>query len=38
VVLEAPRVSADSLQHYINQGGMELVLLTTVRLRVARPA
>jgi murein DD-endopeptidase MepM/ murein hydrolase activator NlpD len=29
VVLEPPRVSADSLQHYINQGGMELVLLTT---------
>jgi len=28
VVLEPPRVSADSLQHYINQGGMELVTLT----------
>jgi murein DD-endopeptidase MepM/ murein hydrolase activator NlpD len=29
VVLEPPAVSADGLQHYINQGGMELVMLTT---------
>jgi hypothetical protein len=29
VVLEPPHVSADGLQHYINQGGMELVILTT---------
>jgi peptidase M23-like protein len=28
VVLSPPRVLADDLQHYINQGGMELVLLT----------
>ena len=28
VVLTAPRVMADGLQHYINQGGMELVVLT----------
>jgi murein DD-endopeptidase MepM/ murein hydrolase activator NlpD len=28
VVLAAPRVSADGLQHYINQGGMELVAFT----------
>jgi hypothetical protein len=28
VALEPPRVSADSLRHYINQGGMELVTLT----------
>jgi murein DD-endopeptidase MepM/ murein hydrolase activator NlpD len=28
VVLAPPRVSADDLQHYINQGGMELVILT----------
>jgi hypothetical protein len=30
VVLAPPRVSADSLQHYINQGGMELVTLTAL--------
>ena len=29
VALEPPRVSADSLQHYLDQGGMELVTLTT---------
>jgi hypothetical protein len=29
VALEPPRVSADSHQHYINQGGMELATLTT---------
>ena len=28
VVLAPPRVLADDLQHYINQGGMELVVLT----------
>jgi hypothetical protein len=28
VVLTAPRVMADGLQHYINQGGMELVVIT----------
>jgi murein DD-endopeptidase MepM/ murein hydrolase activator NlpD len=28
VVLTAPRVMADGLQHYINQGGMELVTFT----------
>ena len=28
VVLEAPRVIADEFQHYINQGGMELVTMT----------
>jgi murein DD-endopeptidase MepM/ murein hydrolase activator NlpD len=28
VVLSPPRVMADDLRHYINQGGMELVLLT----------
>ena len=28
VVLTAPRVSADGFQHYINQGGMELVTFT----------
>jgi murein DD-endopeptidase MepM/ murein hydrolase activator NlpD len=28
VVLAAPRVAADGLQHYINQGGMELVTFT----------
>ena len=28
VVLTAPRVAADDLQHYINQGGMELVTFT----------
>ena len=28
VVLTAPRVAADGLQHYINQGGMELVTFT----------
>ncbi len=28
VVLAAPRVIADGLQHYINQGGMELVTFT----------
>jgi len=28
VVLSPPRVLADDLQHYINQGGMELVVLT----------
>jgi hypothetical protein len=28
VVLTAPRVFADGLQHYINQGGMELVVFT----------
>ena len=28
VVLSAPRVMADGLQHYINQGGMELVTIT----------
>jgi murein DD-endopeptidase MepM/ murein hydrolase activator NlpD len=28
VVLTAPRVMADGLQHYINQGGMELVVFT----------
>ena len=28
VVLEPPRVGADSLQHYVNQGGMELVTMT----------
>jgi murein DD-endopeptidase MepM/ murein hydrolase activator NlpD len=28
VVLAAPRVVADDLQHYINQGGMELVTMT----------
>lgn len=28
VVLAPPRVIADDLQHYINQGGMELVVLT----------
>jgi len=28
VVLTAPRVMADDLQHYINQGGMELVEIT----------
>jgi murein DD-endopeptidase MepM/ murein hydrolase activator NlpD len=29
VTLEPPRVSADSLQHHINQGGMELVTFIT---------
>ncbi len=29
VILTAPRVSADGLQHYVNQGGMELVTFTT---------
>ena len=29
VVLAAPRVAADGLQHYINQGGMELVTFTS---------
>jgi murein DD-endopeptidase MepM/ murein hydrolase activator NlpD len=28
VLLEAPRVTPDTAQHYINQGGMELALLT----------
>jgi len=28
VVLAPPRISADGFQHYINQGGMELVVLT----------
>ena len=28
VVLKAPRVIADELQHYVNQGGMELVTMT----------
>ena len=28
VVLSAPRVIADDLQHYVNQGGMELVTFT----------
>jgi hypothetical protein len=28
VVLTAPRVMADGLQHYINQGGMELAVIT----------
>ncbi len=28
VVLTAPRVVADDAQHYINQGGMELVTFT----------
>lgn len=28
VVLSAPRVAADGFQHYINQGGMELVTFT----------
>jgi murein DD-endopeptidase MepM/ murein hydrolase activator NlpD len=28
VVLAPPRVQADDLQHYINQGGMELVVIT----------
>ena len=28
VVLEPPRVGADGAQHYINQGGMELVIFT----------
>jgi len=28
VVLTAPRVMADGLQHYVNQGGMELVTFT----------
>ena len=28
VVLSPPRVLADDLQHYINQGGMELVVIT----------
>lgn len=28
VLLEPPRVAADGLQHYINQGGMELVTFT----------
>jgi len=28
VILSPPRVLADDLQHYINQGGMELVVLT----------
>jgi murein DD-endopeptidase MepM/ murein hydrolase activator NlpD len=28
VVLAPPRVSADGLQHYVNQGGMELVVIT----------
>jgi len=28
VVLQPPRVSADDAQHYINQGGMELVVIT----------
>ena len=28
VVLTPPRVMADGLQHYINQGGMELVVIT----------
>src|SRR5262249_32280009 len=28
VVLQAPRVVADDAQHYINQGGMELVTFT----------
>ena len=29
VVLAAPRVTADGFQHYVNQGGMELVTFTT---------
>jgi hypothetical protein len=29
VVLEAPRVIADEFQHYVNQGGMELVTMTS---------
>ncbi len=29
VVLEAPRVIPDEYQHYINQGGMELLTMTT---------
>jgi hypothetical protein len=29
VVLTAPRVAADGLQHYVNQGGMELVTFNT---------
>jgi hypothetical protein len=28
VMLEAPRVAADGFQHYVNQGGMELVTFT----------
>ena len=28
VVLEAPRVTPDEFQHYINQGGMELVIMS----------
>src|SRR5580704_10004624 len=28
VVLKAPTVMADGLQHYVNQGGMELAVLT----------
>ena len=28
VVLAPPRVVADDAQHYINQGGMELVVMT----------
>ena len=32
MVLAPPRVIADDLQHYINQGGMELVTFTAQRL------
>jgi murein DD-endopeptidase MepM/ murein hydrolase activator NlpD len=28
VILEAPRITADGEQHYINQGGMELAVMT----------
>jgi murein DD-endopeptidase MepM/ murein hydrolase activator NlpD len=29
VIIERPRIATDGAQHYINQGGMELVTLTT---------